>query len=135
MTTISEWKPLCGHPAPGLDGVADRVAGAVIEIDAAFDQAAPSRIEAGDLVEGGALVDARDEEAAGIALAEQLDGVADALRAAGERHDAVGARRRVLLVTLDRLQEDAEAADGHDGESERGEGCDLDQPPKQAHAR
>ena len=76
-------------PAPGLDGVADGVAGPVVEVHAAIEQAALAGIEPGDLVAAGLLVDAGDQEALGIALGEKVDGVADPLGAAGQGDDAV----------------------------------------------
>ena len=96
-------------PAPGLDGVADGVAGPVIQVHAAIEEAALARIEPGDLVAAGVLVDAGDQQALGIALRQKVDGVADPLRAAGHRHDAVGAGFGPLLEAIEAVDESQEA--------------------------
>ena len=108
--------PFLLRPAPGLDGVADGVAGPVVQIHAAIEQPPLTGVEAGDLVPAGVLVHPRDQEPLGVALGEQIDGVADPLRAARHGDDAVGPGLGRLLEPVEAVDEAEEAEKADDQE-------------------
>ena len=97
---------MAADPAPCLDGVPDRVAGAIVEVDAAGERLARRRIELGQFLAAGFFVDTADQEAPPSIGVEQADGVADPLRPSRDDDDRIGPRWR---TSLDHRQRGGEA--------------------------
>ena len=93
------------RPAPRLDGIADGVAGALAEIDAARQDGSHIASFAGDLVPPGLLVNAADQKPPAAAFGQQAKPVRQTLRAARQHHDAVSALRVARLERGDRAAE------------------------------
>ena len=77
-------------PASRLDRVSDRVAGGMVEIDAAREQALIARNQSCQLARAGRGIDAGDEKPLAAARGQELDGIRDARRAAGQNDDPLG---------------------------------------------
>src|SRR6185436_10136515 len=86
------------------------------QIHAAIEKPALTGVEAGDLVPAGVLVDPRDQEPFGVAFGEQIDGIADTLRAARLGDDAVGPGLGRLLEPVEAVDEAEEAEKAYDQE-------------------
>ena len=100
-------KTALDRPAPRLHGIAERVDGGIIEIDATVEELVVTRCLVGDIGDGRAGIDPADQEPFAAAGRKQLQGVLESARAVPRDdsihpHDPPPADTTKLLARLEK---------------------------------